>query len=217
VDDVERSTVRAVRVHDGSGPALLASVSAAGTAACHLCVLPGKSDGRDLLLTANYGDGSVAGFELDLDSVETLGRQVLRYALGAKVGFIDQDAGRQEGPHAHAVVVLGENIILVPNLGSNCVWRLSRSAGIWAPATEVAFAAHPGAGPRHAVVHPTLRFVFAINELSATVAALGVGHDGVLTRLHEDLPLHPELSAQPASCAAALRLHPNGRWLYALL
>lgn len=61
---------------------------------------------------------------------------------------------RQESSHPHQVIFhhkLQEEI-LVPDLGTDKVWRLTKNAGgIWDVAGYVDFPS--GTGPRHAVVH----------------------------------------------------------------
>ena len=65
-----------------------------------------------ILFVANYGNGTVASFALNPDG-----------SIGQKTGF-DQHTGkgpnaeRQEGPHAHAVVLSPDNrFLFVPDLG----------------------------------------------------------------------------------------------------
>ena len=67
-----------------------------------------------ILFVANYGNGTVASFALKQDG-----------SIGQKTGF-DQHTGkgpnaeRQEGPHAHAVVISPDNrFLFVPDLGSD--------------------------------------------------------------------------------------------------
>lgn len=58
---------------------------------------------------------------------------------------------RQEKPHPHQVVVYDDEV-LVPDLGTDQVWRLLKDAeGRWNIQGSVA--GEPGAGMRHVVVH----------------------------------------------------------------
>lgn len=59
---------------------------------------------------------------------------------------------RQEAPHSHQIVIHGDEII-VPDLGSNVVWRLRYSDGQWETVRSVN-GFEEGDGPRHAVLHP---------------------------------------------------------------
>lgn len=210
--DLARSTVRAIGGILGDEPRLLACAPVAGTAACHLCVA------GEQLLVANYGDGSVVGFGLGQEGA-ALGEQAMRVSLGAGAAFPGAVAGRQEGPHAHAVIAAGRSAVFVTDLGSNCVWRIARDAGsgAWSATPQLAFAALPGAGPRHAAMHPTLPRLYVLNELAGSVTSLALGEGGSLSRLQDDVPLHAQLSGRPESAGAAIRAHPNGRWLYASL
>lgn len=218
VEDLARATVRAIG-GIASEPHLLASAPV-GKAACHICVLDQH------VMIANYGDGSVVGFELGQQGVEL--RRVLSASLGAGITFPGTVSNRQEAAHAHAVIAAGPEAILVSDLGSNCLWRLMRDGTGSSWSTSLAFAAQPGAGPRHAVLHPVLpQFLYVLNELSGSVTGLFQGGSirgssaasvsPLLRRLQEDVPLHPELSGRHGAAGAAIRAHPNGRWLYASL
>ena len=86
----------------------LNKVSSGGGGPCHLVV---DRSGK-ILFVANYGSGNVASFAIEPD-----GR------IGAMTG-LDQHSGssidskRQQGPHAHAVVLSPDNrFLFVPDLG----------------------------------------------------------------------------------------------------
>jgi 6-phosphogluconolactonase len=160
---VPGDTVSAYAVDAHTGKlSFLNKVSSRGEMPTHLAV---DESGR-MLLVVNYGSGSVASFQIGKD-----GR------LGEATGF-DQHKGssivktRQEGPHAHAVVLpAGNRFALVADLGLDEVfsYRLDPAKGTFTandpPFTKVA----PGSGPRHLAFHPNGKFLYANNEISSTV------------------------------------------------
>jgi 6-phosphogluconolactonase len=95
-----------------------------------------------------------------------------------------------------------------------------------------------GAGPRHLAAHPTLPVIYVVNELSSTVVALrqknAVGDggengegDGILELLECDgggdvgdgylstlSDGDPRAGNDSKTAAAAIRVHPSGKFLY---
>ncbi len=85
------------------------------------------------------------------------------------------DATRQERSHAHCVLVSPDNRhVLVADLGTDevIVYSFEASSGAISPSAARSFKMQPGAGPRHFVFHPSARYVYVINELDSTIAAL---------------------------------------------
>src|SRR5207302_7794537 len=156
-------TVSAYAVDARTGKlAFLNKVASRGEMPTHLTV---DRSGR-MLMVVNFGSGSVAAMPIAKD-----GR------LGESTSF-DQHHGssavkeRQDGPHAHAVVVPADNrFALVADLGLDRVYsyRIDPSKATFTPNdppyTEIA----PGSGPRHLVFHPNGRFLYANNEINSTV------------------------------------------------
>jgi len=93
-------------------------------------------------------------------------------------------------------------------------------------ATGVEFVADPCSGPRHLVFHPNGDFVYSINELSATIDAHIYDRvNGALLRQSAVKmlpPSWPDCASRPEVAhmnhgrwAADIKIHPNGRFLYA--
>ena len=81
---------------------------------------------------------------------------------------------RQTGPHAHNVQVDKENrFALVADLGLDevLVYRFNPDDGKIVANDPPAGRVAPGAGPRHPAIHPSGKYVYAINELNSTVTA----------------------------------------------
>ncbi|MFV1967815.1 MAG: lactonase family protein [Pirellulaceae bacterium] len=174
--------------------------------AAHLAVDP---TGR-CLFTAQYGGGSVAAFPLDSD-----GRVLPRSALVEHEGS-GPDEKRQKGPHPHSVNVDPVNrFLLVPDLGIDQVviyrmnledGRIERHGCGRCPA---------GSGPRHMKFHPDGDFAYVVNELQMSVTAFAYDSEaGTLDAIQTISTLPEDLREIPNS-ASEIRIHPNGRFIYA--
>lgn len=169
---------------------------------CHLSV---DAAGRWLAVAA-YGSGTVALYPLDDAG-----------AIGAATSVV-QHTGRgphptrQEGPHAHAAVFTPDGAeLLVPDLGLDEVKRYRVSDdGHLTPLPPIRLA--PGSGPRHLVLAQDGQVAFILNELSSSIA-VAIREAGYWSVSHS-VPCVPD--ADPAqTIAAAIRLAPSGRFLYA--
>ena len=145
VSETAPSVVTCLRLEDDGGLTVLGRRPTGGDSGCHLAL---TADGRQVLV-AHYGSGTVESFALDDAGRLTgpTGRYVSRAALGP-------DTGRQEGPHAHQVVLdpgrPGE--VLVCDLGTDRVHRLRLDPGGGLAEAAPALVLPPGFGPRHLVV-----------------------------------------------------------------
>ena len=136
----------------------------AGGAPCYVTV---DRTGK-FVLVANYVGGNVSVIPIERD-----GR------LGA-VSDVDQHQGssvnpnRQEGPHAHCVVLDRTNRYAYScNLGTDkvMIYRFDSKRGKLAPNQQPWVQVRPGAGPRHFTFHPSGRYAYVMNELDSTVTA----------------------------------------------
>ncbi|WP_369871325.1 lactonase family protein [Herbaspirillum sp. 3R-3a1] len=122
------------------------------------------------------------------------------------------------GKNAHAVGSDPKNnFVFASNLGSDVIlqFKFDAATGKLTPNTPPSVATKAGAGPRHFVFHPNLRYVFSTNELDGTVNTYAYdAAQGTLT-------LKGTVSAVPAGfkgdapAAADIHLTPDGRFLYA--
>ncbi len=196
------------RIHgfslDAEGHAIgsLGSVPARGGEPCHISLDP---KGR-FVFVANYGTGSVAAFPLDED-----GRIIDQPTVIQHEG--SGPSPRQEGPHMHAVLpdATGEHII-VCDLGIDTVttYRLT-DEGIDSSGKVFTFNSPPGSGPRQLAFSPDNKRLFMITEFAATVDSFSYDA-GRLTHI-DRISLLPE-GWSGENYAAAIAIHPNGRFGY---
>ena len=182
-------------------------VSSGGKDPIHLIV---DKTGK-ILFVANYDSGSVASFAIGPDG-----------SIGARTGF-DQHSGssvnprRQEGPHAHAVVVSPDNrFLFVPDLGLDriLIYRIDEAKQSFAPNNPAYVAVKAGMGPRHFAFAPDGKFAYAICEMGSSVVAFSYDREsGALTPIQTISTLPAGFKGGNAS--AEIQIDKSGRFLYA--
>jgi 6-phosphogluconolactonase len=184
---------------------LLNRVSSQGAGPCHLAV---DKTGK-LLVVANYGSGSHAGFPIGPDG--KLGEATSEFQhSGSSV-----NPQRQKGPHAHcaafsphnryvAIADLGLDKILIDRIGAD---------GRLTPNSPPFAGVRPGSGPRHFVFHPNGRFAYVINEMASSITAFRWDSKrGALTEIETVSTLPTGFKGE--NTTAEIEIHPNGRFLY---
>ena len=177
-----------------------------GGAPCYVVV---DRTGR-FVLVANYSGGNFAALPARSDG--SLGEATdVKQDLGSSI-----NAERQEGPHAHCIVLDPANrFAYACDLGTDkiMIFRFDARRGKLIPNGKPWVQVKPGAGPRHLTFHPRGKYAYVINELQATVTAFA--HDQVHGNLKElqTVPTLPKDFAG-ADTSADIHVSPDGRFLY---
>jgi DNA-binding beta-propeller fold protein YncE len=79
---------------------------------------------------------------------------------------------------------------------------------------QPAFSLPEGYGPRHMAFHPGKGFVYILNETHSSVTACSYDTASGVMQQIQDISMLPEGYADKTN-AAAIRIHPNGKFLYA--
>lgn len=196
-NETEAGTVSAVaRADDGTLSSLGSPMSSGGANPCHLTVHPGG----EWLLTANYGSdtapGTIAVHRLGADGQLLEPTDLVVHQGSGPV------AGRQEGSHAHQVLVdPAGRFVLATDLGADAVftYRLDTLTGTLERVAVNLM--RTGSGPRHLAFSPDGDLVFSADELSSTVTCHRYdATDGTLTAL----------SSVPATTAKDVVNQPGG-------
>lgn len=184
----------------------LNQVSTGGPGPCAVAVdKTGKA-----LFVANYAGGSFASFP-----IETGGK------IGPMGTFIQDkgssvDKSRQEGPHAHSVVVSPDNrFLLGGDLGLDHVriFRVDAPAGKITPNDPPYATIRPGSGPRHLVFAPDGRHVYVVSEMASTVTAFDWNPQrGSLKEIQSVSALPSDFHG--TSTAAEIQIDARGRHVY---
>jgi 6-phosphogluconolactonase len=163
-----------VHRHRAGGWETLASVETGGSAPCHVAL----NHAETLLAVANYMSGSVSLIRLDPRSGLPVGAAQTNANDGS-----GPNAERQEGPHAHWVGFSPDGRWLYQtDLGTDEVLAFTIDAAGRLEPPFVAYAAPPGSGPRHLVLHPHLaKRVYLVSEMASTLTMLDRADDGTFT------------------------------------
>lgn len=194
---------------DGAAGALhkLNEQPSGGDGPCHIVV---DRKGANVLV-ANYGGGSVAVLPIGKDGSLKPPSCVIQHEGGGV------NPRRQEGPHAHAVVLDAANrFAFVADLGLDkvMIYQYDAEKGTLEPNDPPFAAVEPGSGPRHFAFHPNGRLAFVNNEMTSTVTAFRYDPDrGALETIHT-LSTLPEGFDGSRNSTAEIAVHPNGRFLY---
>ena len=194
-----------IEAHTG-GLTFLNRRSTGGPGPCHLSI---DRTGA-CVLAANYGGGSVSMLPIHHDGT-----------LGDATGFIQHkgssvDPERQEGPHAHSIVISPDNrCAFAPDLGLDeiLIYKLDLTGGQLIPNDPPSVAVAAGAGPRHFDFHPDGKYAYVINEIGNTITAFG--YDEARGALHaiETVPTLPD-DFEGVSPTADIHVHRSGKILY---
>jgi 6-phosphogluconolactonase len=180
---------------------------AGGTAPCHLTV---DHTGR-VLLVVNYHTGVVASFPIQPDGTLAPAASIIQHH-GSGV-----DPERQASPHAHSVTVSPDNrFALVCDLGLDKIftYRLDSVTATLAPAEPPYAATAPGSGPRHFAFSLNGQHAFVITEMGGTLTSYLYGPEhGTLKEIDSQSTLPKDFRGENKS--AAVRVHPNGHFVYA--
>jgi 6-phosphogluconolactonase (cycloisomerase 2 family) len=170
-NELEAGSVTALAVDDRGALTVLGTEPTGGATPCHLAI---TADARHLL-AANYGSGSVSVFALDDDGRITGRTDLVEHAGNGPV------TDRQEGPHAHMVVVDGA-LVTVIDLGTDEIrgYRLTDDGRLTAEAVSPL---PPGTGPRQLARGRDHAYV--VGELAASLVTLDETAPGVFVRVGE--------------------------------
>jgi len=133
--------------------------------------------------------------------------------------------------NAHAIITDKTNrFVFVPHLGTDQVFQFvfDEKSGRLSANTPPVLQLKAGTGPRHLVASPDNRFVYLLNELTATVSTLALESNGILRETSTASALPPDSKLGPGMprpqqgrdvsndiWASDIHVTPNGRFLYA--
>lgn len=177
-----------------------------GAAPCYVVVDRTGS----FVLVANYTGGNVAVLPIRSDG--SLGEATdMKQDSGSSI-----NAERQEGPHAHCIVLDPTNrFAYACDLGTDkiMIYKFDARRGKLIPARTPWVQVKPGGGPRHLTFHPRAEYAYVINELHTTVTAFARDRvQGGLTEIQTIATLPSDFSG--ADTGADIHVSPDGRFLY---
>lgn len=163
--DTENSLLTAFRVNS-DGATIISRVETGANSPCYVAVTPG---GR-FVVTANYGDGSIAVFPIKEDGAA--GECSQRIVFSGSGPF----PRRQDCSRIHCVSFTPDNrFMLINDLGGDCIYGFRLLTDSPRPIGDVpdfTVRLQPGSGPRHIVFNRSGDTAYLINEISDTVVTL---------------------------------------------
>jgi 6-phosphogluconolactonase len=163
VNEVKDGALSAFSIDGGSGKLTpINSMSVKSSGPCYVAI---DKQGH-WAITANYSGGSVTVLP-----IESGGR------LGEAAEFIQHKGSgpnrdRQTAPHPHWVGFIPKsNLVLVTDLGIDtiAIYNFDNKKGTLTVGNPAFMTIPPGSGPRHAVMHPNLKFFYVLTELTSLV------------------------------------------------
>ena len=193
-NDTHLSLVNAVEIGDGGGT--------------HVSV---DSTGH-LLLTAQYGGGSVGVFALNSDGSIKGRNQLIEHSGGSRVV-----GRRQDTPHPHWTGFSpDEQFAFVPDLGLDKVVIYKVDAAKARVESHAVADTPPGGGPRHMKFHPNGKWAYVLNELSLSVTVYDYDSGAGTMTAKQTIPSVPkeQLILEQFKSASEIRVHPSGDFVY---
>lgn len=199
-------TIAAFAVGQGGTLTYLGKQPAEGVNPCHVSVHPSGK----MAFLANYGSGTWAAFPIAANGAVK--------PASANFAFTGSgpDKARQTKPHAHcAVPSPNGKYVYVTDLGTDRLMNYTvdaNSGQVLPNPAQSHLSTRPGEGPRHLAFHPSGKYLYLLTEMKATLLACAVDARGVVTKIETVSTLPTDFAGN--NSAAAVRLHPNGRFVY---
>lgn len=181
--------------------------SSGGNYPCYITV----SNNGKWLFAGNYGTGNFSQYPLNADgSIGTATNNIRHFGKGP-------NAERQEGPHVHGTFLTNDNkLLLVPDLGTDKImlYDFDAVSGKLTEAKNPHIAFPGGSGPRHIAIHPSQKYLYAIEELTGSVAAFRFAASQSKTTLFQTISSVQE-DYKGSAGSADIHVSPDGKFLYA--
>ena len=188
----------------------LNSVATGGASVSHLAL----DATQRMLIAVSYGGGYIVSFALLAD-----GRIGTPSRLIAQKGQLGPNPTRQDRPHPHSVTLSpDQRFALVADLGLDAVfsYRVDAAAATLTPNDPPFARCTPGCGPRHGAFSRDGRFFYVLGEIDGSVTACTYdAASGEVKPFQHITTLPPGFKVADSDRAAEVRVHPNGRFLYA--
>ncbi|WP_291867911.1 lactonase family protein [Maribacter sp.] len=200
VIEEDSPVVQAYEIKDDSSLGLLNEQPILGGCPCHIEAL------NDRILIACYISGNMLEYPIDESG------RLLMCAKNHQHSGSSVNLERQEAAHAHQVVAHpNKKDVYVCDLGIDTVKAYEVQENKLTPNPQKDISIRKGGGPRHLVFNKDGSLGYVINELTSAVSVLkNKGNKFNQIGSYNSLPDF----YQGAPSASAIRIHPNGKFLY---
>jgi 6-phosphogluconolactonase len=197
-----------------AGSGKLAPLNTRGTGGGGGTTMLATDNTGQMLVTVSYGAGYVASFPLAAD-----GRIGERASLLPHAGPLGPNKTRQDKPHPHSVTISPDNrFAFVADLGLDRVlaYKLDPATGAITPHDPAFIPTPPGTGPRHTKFSRDGKFFYILNEIDGSISACAYdAAKGAGTPIQHISTLPAGFQVTDPDRAAEIRIHPNGKFVYA--
>jgi 6-phosphogluconolactonase len=194
--------VYAYKILENGALSLINSQEITGDYACHLAII------KDRLVLANYVSGNALSYPILPDgSLESISQEIKHNGTGPNIE-------RQEAAHAHMICPFGENGMYVVDLTLDAAkaYLLNNKNKEWISTPSLDIKIKPGSGSRHMVINQNEDFAYVMGELSGEISVVELQE--AKSKIIQTISFIPK-EHDGAVGGAAIRLHPNGNFLYA--
>lgn len=194
--------IYAYRIKENGKLSLLNSQDIAGDYACHLAIVKNK------LLVANYVSGNILSYSILNDGSLAACQQVLQHE------GTGPNKERQEAAHAHMVCPFGKDQMYIVDLGLDKAkaYYLDKETNKWKVSPKYDIQIELGSGARHMIMDAEEQFSYVLSELTGEIYT--VSKQNGKNKVIQKISFIPE-NYDGEFGGAAIRLHPNGKYLYA--
>ncbi|MEM7698571.1 MAG: lactonase family protein [Verrucomicrobiota bacterium] len=204
----EKGSVAAFRIKDDHTLELINTMPTGDGGAAHLAV----DDAGKILLSAQYGGGSVTSYALRADG------GIDRVTATFEHEGSGPNPQRQKAPHPHWIGFSpDQSYAFCPDLGIDqiVVYQVDHETQALVE-TERRGITIPGGGPRHMKFDPAGAQVYLLNELIPSVTRFGYDAEtGALEQIDTIKSLSDEaIASELRVTASEIRFHPSGKFLY---
>lgn len=194
--------IYAYKIEKDASLTLLNSQNITGDYACHLAII------KDRLVIANYVSGNALSYPILADgSLAPLSQEIKHEGRGP-------NKERQEAAHAHMIYPFSDNNMYVIDLTLDTAkaYQFDEKNEEWFANSDADIKIDSGSGARHMIMDENEDHAYVLGELTGEVfvSDLQDSHKKITQKI-SFIPKHQD----GAIGGAAIRIHPNGTFLYA--
>lgn len=194
--------VYAYKIESEGKLTLLNSQKIAGDYACHLAII------QDRLVVASYVSGNALSYPILEDgSLAPCSQEIMHQGTGP-------NKERQEAAHAHMICPFKNNHMYVVDLTLDMAkaYQLDAELKQWEATPILDIKIDAGSGVRHMVMDKKEEFAFVLSELTGKIFVADLRNSE--SEIIQEISFIPT-TYDGAIGGAAIRMHPNGKYLYA--
>lgn len=161
------------------------------------------------VISANYSGGTISVFGRLANGQLSPAQQVIQHKGSGP------DTSRQQSAHVHMVQFSPDHqYVLATDLGSDQIFTYKYTPTSSKEILQIqdSIAVSPGSGPRHLTFSPNGKYVYLIQEMTASITAYHYAA-GKLHKIQEISMLEPGFKGENG--AAAIQVSSDGKFLYA--